>query len=350
MKIVIKENQFKTLINEDLGVSRASIAYVNLIFNKIKDVVIDFTKNSKKNEKQKEHIVIGVDDIKTIWQSSLDDFLDLPIEVINIEISMLNLPKKRMNREFATGGAAYLVGEKKTGSSYIKKPSLLIPQYILNEPELNKTLVSSIDFDIFINEDYNNSMENELLYDLRDTITHEMNHVLEHFMRGLRGKPIDLRLTYSGAKNYNIPKEIFATWNEFLTYLYFSEPFEINAMTQEMYSKKLRMSFEEIQQTKYWKYAKKMENFDADNFFDELVSKIQERDPDTLIVILTNLWNWFMKDYIKLSKVQKLNPSKKIYKTAEVRGLMKALEPRIKNAGKKLLRNFTRLYGINPEN
>ena len=350
MKIIIKEDQLKKILNEDLGVSRPAIAYTNLIFRKIQGVVLDFVKNTKKkNDKKTEHLVIGLDDIKTIWQNDIDDFLELPIEVINLKIVLYKLPKNQMNAEFTSGGAAYQVEEKKTGSSYLKKPSLLIPKYVLENPEVNRTLVSNIDFEILINEDYNDSLEKDLLFDIRDTIFHEMNHVLEFYKRGLEGTSIDPRLTYSGGKNYNIPREIFQIWNTFLTYLYYSESFEMNAMSQEMYSKRMRMSFEELQQTRYYKIAKQMESFDAEEFFDMLVSKIEEKSPDKVIYILVNLYKWFMRDYLSISKSEGLEPNKKITSSKEILSLMKKLEPRIQKAGDKLLRNFRRLYSLNPE-
>jgi hypothetical protein len=350
MKIIIKEDQLKKILNEDLGVSRPAIAYTNLIFKKIQGVVLDFVKNTKKkNDKKIEHLVIGLDDIKTIWQNDIDDFLELPIEVINLKIELYKTSNKKKDLVFGSGGGAYQVEEKKTGSSYLKRPSLLIPKYVLENPEVNKTLVSNIDFQVYITENYNDNFEKELLFDVRDTIFHEMNHVLEFYKRGLEGTSIDPRLTYSGGKNYNIPKEIFQIWNRFLTYLYYSEPFEINAMTQEMYSKRLRMTFEELQQENYYKISKKMESFDADSFFDMLVSKIEEISPDKVIYILVNLYKWFMRDYLSISKSEGLEPNKKITSSKEILSLMKKLEPRIQKAGDKLLRNFRRLYSINSE-
>jgi hypothetical protein len=92
-----------------------------------------------------------------------------------------------------------------------------------------------------------------------------------------------------------------------------------------------------------------MESFDADSFFDMLVSKIEERSPDKVIYILVNLYKWFMRDYLSISKSEGLEPNKKITSSKEILSLMKKLEPRIRKSGDKLLRNFRRLYSLNPE-
>ena len=42
MKVLLSENQLKTLIKEDLGVSRASLAYSNLIYQKLEPIVTEF--------------------------------------------------------------------------------------------------------------------------------------------------------------------------------------------------------------------------------------------------------------------------------------------------------------------
>ena len=52
MNIIVNESQYKTLINEDMGVSRASIDYANIIYKKLIPIVINLVKN-KRNGKEK---------------------------------------------------------------------------------------------------------------------------------------------------------------------------------------------------------------------------------------------------------------------------------------------------------
>ena len=56
MKIILKEDQLKKILNEDLGVSRPAIAYTNLIYRKIQGIVLDFVKNVKKKSEKKLHV------------------------------------------------------------------------------------------------------------------------------------------------------------------------------------------------------------------------------------------------------------------------------------------------------
>ncbi len=48
MKVVITEEQYKRLLNEDLGVSRATIPFINIVLNEVTPIVEDMTFNKKK--------------------------------------------------------------------------------------------------------------------------------------------------------------------------------------------------------------------------------------------------------------------------------------------------------------
>ena len=44
MEILITETQKKLLLKEELGVARATIPYINLIYEKLEPVLLDFLK------------------------------------------------------------------------------------------------------------------------------------------------------------------------------------------------------------------------------------------------------------------------------------------------------------------
>ena len=89
-----------------------------------------------------------------------------------------------------------------------------------------------------------------------------------------------------------------------------------------------------------------MENFSADNLFETMANEIEKHNPDYLVPFLTNLYTWFLKDYYSIITNLGITPNKTITNSRHLLDLMKRLEPKILNAGKKLQRNFIRLYAL----
>ena len=95
--------------------------------------------------------------------------------------------------------------------------------------------------------------------------------------------------------------------------------------------------------------AEVMEKFNADVMFDTLIERIEKQNPDSIITIMKNLYDWFITDYYTQLKYQKLQPNNRIEKSAHILDLMKGLQPRINNSGKKLKRKFNKLYSLFPD-
>lgn len=341
MDIVISESQFLTLLNEDLGVSRPAIAFSNLIYEKLAPKITDLVKSKTS---KKEDIVIGVRDISKIWLDDIENFIELPISEIRIDLDYTYIDKIK-KEPFATGGGAYGFDPSDESVSYLIHPDKSLPKYIIKE--LDDSISAKFDIDVFTTKKFELSQLDELLYDVRDTIVHETNHMLEHYYRLLSGsKEMNPALAYSGTKNYNIPKSVWEVWNDFLFMVYFSEPQEIRAMTQEMYSFRIRKPIEDLKNHKYYIWADKMEKFNPDEMFQRLVSTIENHDPKKLSQILNSLSKWFFRDYYKKTKEMGLEPIRILKTETSVQNLMKKMKSRINAAGKHLKRNFVRLYSI----
>jgi hypothetical protein len=345
MEIILTENQMK-LLSEELGVARATIPFVNLVYSVLEPKVNEFIKGNDK--KMSEDIVINFKDFKYIYRESLDDFLEFPVEEIIIKFTMDKLRRDRFEFKYSSGGGAHQIDFKKEDGSYLKKPSPNLPKYLLDE--VNKTIVAKFDFNGYINQDFEYEMKGELYFDLRDTIMHEFNHIYEFYNKNLnKAGLVDTTLSYAGSKNYNVPKEIFNVWSTFLYFVYYSEPYEMRAMSQEAYSKRLRMTFDEFKETKYWKAAKMMENFDANKLFDTLMDRIKEHNPEYLVPIMNRLYKWLLRDYYAGVKSFGKEPQKYIANSKHLLDLMVRFQPRIRMAGRKLQRNYSRLYTLSPE-
>lgn len=283
--------------------------------------------------------------ITEIWESNPKFFSDLPIEEIRIELIIKKIKNKKFTKPFTTYGAAYNIDNKTKTDSFLTSPNKKIPKKILKG--IKKTLNAKFDFGINIGLTFDNTMIDSVLNDFIDTIHHECNHILEHYSRWKNGsKGMNVSLAFAGEKNHNIPKEIFKVWYEFLTFVYFSEPYEMRAMTQEMYNIIKRTPLDELREHRYYKATEMMENFDANVYFDVMVEKITNYNPDYLVPILTNLYRWYMRDYRALNKALGFEPEKRILNSKQVLNLMERFEPKIRNNGKKLKRKFLKLYSL----
>jgi hypothetical protein len=340
MKYIITESQYN-LLTEDLGVSRASIAYANLIYG----VVVNKVMNAIHSDKDvTDKIVIGLKSTSQVYKSSIEDYIEFPIEKIIIDFTYEKLDENEFPEGYTTTGMANMIGS----GSELKNPNQYLPNKVLNE--IDKTLVAQFKLNVIVNKDFNDEMIDDLLYDLRDTIVHECNHMFEFYNRAIRGaKEVDTTFSFAGRTAKNIDPSVLQIWTMFLDILYLSEPYEVRAMSQEAYSKRLRMSFEEFKKSRYWDYTLRMLRFDAKKYVDYINNLLIELPDEEKEEMLKRLHDNFIQ-YYKMSKMIYGNPTvKKIVNSKNILGLMKYFENHIHKAGKKLQKNFARVYSLQPE-
>lgn len=345
LKILMTEEQFNQLLNEDRGVNRASISYSNIILEKIEPYILNSLK-SKKSETIK--FKIPLRDLSGVWENDLEGYVEFPIFEIRIELNVSIQTKNQMDYLFSTGGGAEQINDNSIEDSFVSLPPSGLPKKV--KEMIDSSLSAKFSFDVFLRKDISENDKQDLIHDLRDTILHETNHMLEFFKKHENSYGnINVALSYAGKRNFNVPNDIYEIWREFQTMVYFSEPYEMRAMVQEMYSVRLRKPFEEFKQHRYYKAAEIMENFNADKMFDVLIQRIEDYNPDYLIPILTNLWKWFISEYFAMLEAQGFTPNKKLEKSVHILDIMKALQPRINKAGSRLKRKFNTLYSISPD-
>lgn len=349
MKVILKESDFKKLLNEVKGVSESAIYLTNYIYALLEPYVIELVAAM-----EQDWIDINFDykDLKNIYKDNIETFLDFPIEELEIEFKFLPVNKRlEGDAPFSTGGGAYNIEDTEGENSYMKEPSFELPKKILKK--IDYTIHGRLDFDIVIDTSkFNEVMIDDLLNDLLDTITHEMNHLYEFYKRwestGV-GK-VYLPKSFAGSKNVNTPRKIFEVYENFLIYMYYSEPWEINANVQEAYSKIQRMNLDEFKQTKQWKIAELMENYSAEELYNELIKVTEERSPEAVDFHIKNLHKFYLKQYKGLA-MEILNDEIKVmedqvFKTKNLLELFKKYETRINNAGETLKKRFMRLFTI----
>ena len=345
MKIVLTNKQ-NIRLNESLGVNESAIEYTNFIYNLLEPIAIEMVAIGKKNV---EEIDIEAKDLIKFIKDDPETFKELPVE--ELELDLVFIPTKSQligDKPFAVGGGYYDLLDEKNGGSYMIDSSFRIPKDILQD--VPKTIHAKLQFEIYVNPSFDESLMGELLFDLRDTITHEVNHLYESYKRWEKNEKgtTNAVKSFAGTKNVNTPGVIFEVYTKFLNFLYYSEPWEINANVQEAFSKISRMSFDDFKKTSQWEIANDMENYSADGLFEELIRTAESKDPDTVDYHIRNLHKFYLKQYKKYNKTYKEaeNIKDTVYKTKNLLDLFRKYEKRINSAGKKLKKNYMRLYSI----
>ena len=354
MKVLLKERQYKKLIREVKGVSESSIMYINLIYNELEKLMYKLIARGKKFEGE---VRFDLHEIVPLANENIDSFIDFPIEDIVISLTLMynKKPTDSIGKTFSTNGAAYPITEVDEDEddgeiTLLIEPSSELPLSVLEN--VDKVLRAKFDFGVTLFKNFDETHIDEMLYDLRDTITHELNHMYEFFKRSenIGVQKMNLALSFAGSKNVNTPKKIYNEYEKFLFMLYYSEPWEINANVQEALSKVLRMSFDEFKETTQWKWATLMENFNAEEFYQTLVKITEERTPEAVDFHIKGLHKQYKKQYIKLSFAYLEDEfdfmTDKVLKTNDLKGLFKLFQNRINNAGRTLKKKYMRLYTV----
>ena len=211
---------------------------------------------------------------------------------------------------------------------------------------MNQTIVCKMELEVDITPDYDESYKDKMLFDLRDTIFHEMNHFYEGYNKNKRGKSMDTRLSHITVPKIEAPQRTQNYWKFFLQMMEHTQPQEINAVTQEMYSKKIRMSLDELTQTSNWKLAKYMSDFDGEYFFDALVDTMEDLPKEEIVEIMVKFWESFVDSYRRMGLILKFPSNKKIINSKELHDLITKMEPLIRKSGKTLVKRFVRLVGL----
>jgi hypothetical protein len=110
------------------------------------------------------------------------------------------------------------------------------------------------------------------------------------------------------------------------------------------------MPFEKFKETKYWDYSNRMIDFDAQAYYDYIIDLMSDLPKEEQTEILNTIHEYFIAYYEFSKKIVYQNPlNKKIINTKNIMDIMKYFQPQINKSGKKLQRNFMRLYALQPE-
>jgi hypothetical protein len=184
---------------------------------------------------------------------------------------------------------------------------------------------------------------------IESVLTHELNHLYEFYNRKLNKAPsIQLAPTMASLveNTYDVPKSIFDIWSEdFLNFVYQSEPHEINAQTQESQAFLNKMTWIRFKRLKLYTDAIKMRNWSYKEFLSILKDEIEDEGLN-YEEIIEHLKEHFLIEFqnqtIQLKEIPSPDPWK-LY-NMNIDKFFQIMEKRIKEAGDKLIKNFARLY------
>lgn len=331
------------LLKEDRGISRITGIYSNIVYEAIDPYVDEMIKN---RENQKQIIIITPQYIQDDISGFEDDFLDYPVQKITVNLSLTvgKVPSSHP-QGFDTGGGMYPFGKKKDGVSYItKRYDVNFSEKILDD----LSVIAELVMDLSITLDSKRFRENEipkLKLELMSVIIHELNHGYEFWMRYQNKVDNDLKLALSYIEFNKKPftKKVYKKLNKFLYLLYWSLPYEQNAKVQELYPYVLNYDVNELKEFSQFKNVKDMVNFNADEFYNELVSLIPDKQINK---VLNTSLKEFINAYKKSHKDMGEILDDDVIKKSSIRDIFKYYEKTINNGGENMRRKILRLYSL----
>lgn len=331
------------LLKEDRGISRITGIYSNIVYEAIDPYVDEMIKN---RENQKQIIIITPQYIQDNISGFEDDFLDYPVQkiTINLSLTVSKVPPSHP-QGFDTGGGMYPFGKKKDGVSYItKRYDVNFSEKILDD----LSVIAELVMDLSIILDSKRFRENEipkLKLELMSVIIHELNHGYEFWMRYQNKVDNDLKLALSYIEFNKKPftKKVYKKLNKFLYLLYWSLPYEQNAKVQELYPYVLNYDVNELKELSQFKNVKDMVNFNADQFYNELVSLIPDKQINK---VLNTSLKEFINAYKKSHKDMGEILDDDVIKKSSIRDIFKYYEKTINNGGENMRKKILRLYSL----
>jgi len=363
MKLVITKKQSLRLIKEALGVPKSIEFWVDTFSEMINDGLLMLLSSEDKevfftgDDVQEKAVSMG-------WNSSNDRFVDFPLAEPQLNLKLNVVPDENI-----TSGDDYI-----DAASFETNEIDLVDATFDDGKTLPLVVGGIINIEINIPESsYENGSFTELYNSeikpyAESILFHELTHVYEFYKRILSNsaKPnfeqvanLSQMLNKMGALD---------DWDELMFMIYLHLSFELNARISEVYgllrNKNINSKEEFIEflkTSRAFSYAKRLNNFSAERFFEELevpqetIDRIREYDgrktsiDEVKNVVLDQLiQNWsvtyedFLKDFSADETIKIPNLSPKV--TSSPKNFLKFWEKRFNKAGQDSLRKISRLY------
>lgn len=356
-------------IFEALGVAEATLIYNQFLVDEFNKYFDSFSQQDKQSDKSKsrnysKNVSYDSDDL---IRFSTDKHWDkFPIKKMSIVYSFKVIPELEFKKKYTISPKTnknnqteifnvMQLGSEKKYSKFITTGACY-PFSEGGSEIMNSHIHLKIELGVIICQEFSEVDRDKLSLDIESTINHELNHGYEAWQRKVRGKgDFSTDLTYSLDINRNrIKKEIWEVWyNKIGYYIYWSEPFEINAMIQDTLPYVKKFDVEKMKEmSPTWSFSKRLREFSAGDFKNEIEEVILSVYPDADVdFVMDRLKNGFanqLEEYttdsegsdkptLKAEKIKKMSVDK----------FLDMVEKRVNEAGQKIQRGILRLYSRN---
>ena len=268
--MIKKWNEFML---ERLGISDVTLIYTEIILSYLENI-IDQSFQLNKLGKEKHDVVINKSAINNSTRDENKNLLSqLPIRNFIINFTVVNNdPDLEVEEEkFKTSGICYEFAKpNREVDSRTKKSGLIIDKS-------GNSIDARLGVSAFFSSNFDKSFDYvSFRVELESTISHELNHLFESYNRVSKKldihADIDPHIGVVNVKNPNpelISAELFDKWIEFTYLLYYSEPHEINAVSQESLSYISRGI--ELDKIPGWEIQNKLNTFNKADYYDEML-------------------------------------------------------------------------------
>ena len=265
--------KFSDFVNESLGISEASLIFMEHISKRIKEEFIDFYNTTETKRLVKKVSIPYVQLKPLILDKEL--WTDYPISDLEMTLKF-KIRKLPEGLDYTVFGAMNNISNRRhTKLTVVKQP-----YYGSDQRTLFVKFIIGIDVDIS-RFDIDTQLE-ELYDEIKSSVSHELNHGYEFFQRqGFDvnySKTLDSNIgTVVVKKPDDISTKLFDKWYEITELIYYSEPFEVNATTQEtlVYLKDINNiedKKEVLKHTRGWDICERLTTFNKDDFYDDLLA------------------------------------------------------------------------------
>lgn len=313
---ILNFNQF---ITEKLGVSLPSLQFVDFLEKRCLKAFISFSKS--KNTTMHEIDKIGFNSIKKYLNKEIySEFPIVGFEIVYDFKKYTNTYFSREFRETSKKSTMYVGGwSMGFGNKNWKNYSKLVDPM---RKGTKKGIILQIGIEVSFNKDKMDISDKKILEELEDninsTIYHELNHGLENYKKiniDTKNKFLSTGVSVASLSNYHrYPKPIWEIWNSDFTWLiYLNEDYELRSNVQEAFYFLKKYPDRDIKDLKIYKNADKMENFNADTFYNSLLKEISKYpkykgDEINIAEKLKEMWIYVYKKEIKNGNGSKMIP------------------------------------------
>lgn len=341
---------------ESSGVAEATLIYNQFLIDEYFKCFEEFIEENLPKPQVKDR---SYSKTKTYTQQDLSKFIEndlwpkFPISEMTITYTLnvmtdddfnKKYPGTSQRKKFIGTGACYNIGEEE-GSSL--KPAI--------DDRSDVTISLGLEIGAVICDSFKEV--DDLSVEIESSITHELNHGYEGWNRLKKNKgQVSTELTYAlDVNRAKIRKDIWKVWyDEIGFFIYWSEPWEINAMVQDAWPYVRRYDVNQMKEkAPSWRFSSKMLAYKSTIFKQKMIDKIKSVYPDAdAEMILKKMKNGLANELIANrkeageSKEDKPTLAGEAIKKMSVDKFLKFIEGRINRAGNKIQKNIIRLYSL----